>query len=132
MERKISCTILTPDGHVYNGDIDFAVVPAFKGGMGFLYNHAPLIAQLTTGEVRLLNGNETEYLVVEGGFVEIENNKLSIFPLKATKKSDLFKEDIEKEIKRLGELKKPVDLTESEKIIKEINKQKIKLKVANR
>jgi F-type H+-transporting ATPase subunit epsilon len=132
MERKINCNIQTPDGHVYKGDIDFAVVPAFKGGMGFLYNHAPLIAQLSTGEVRLLNGNDTEYLVVEGGFVEIINNELSIFPIKATKKSDLFKEDIEKEIKRLGELRKTVDFSEREKIMEEINKQKIKLKVANR
>jgi F-type H+-transporting ATPase subunit epsilon len=132
MERKINCNVLTPEGHVYQGDIDFAVVPAFLGSMGFLYNHAPLIAELTTGEVRLVKGNETEYMVVEGGFVEMNDNQLSIFPVKAFKKSDLFKEDIEKELKQLHDMKKPVDFAEREKITKEISKLKLKLKVANR
>jgi F-type H+-transporting ATPase subunit epsilon len=132
MERKINCNVLTPEGQVYKGEVDYAVVPAFLGSMGFLYNHAPLIAELTTGEVRLTNGNTTEYMVVEGGFVEIIKNELSIFPVKAYKKSELFKEDIEKDIKQLSELKKPVDFTERERLMKEISKLKLKLRVANR
>jgi F-type H+-transporting ATPase subunit epsilon len=136
MERRINCNVLTPDGQIFMGDVDYAVIPAFLGSMGFLYNHAPLIAELTTGEVRLVKGNETEYMVVEGGFVEINDNQLSIFPVKAYKKSELFREDIEKEIDRLTELRRelerPVDFTETEKIMKEIKKQKIKLKTANR
>ncbi len=132
MERKINCNVLTPEGHIYQGDIEYAVVPALFGSMGFLYNHAPLIAELTTGEVRLINGNEAEYMVVEGGFVEINDNQLSIFPVKAYKKSDLFKEDIEKELKKLHDLKKPKDFGEREKIMKEISNLKLKLKVANR
>lgn len=136
MERRINCNVLTPDGHVYRGDVDYAVVPAFKGGMGFLYNHAPLIAELSVGEVRLLRGKDAEYMVVEGGFVEMYNNTLTIFPMKAYKKADLFKEDIEKDIKglreKMRELERPVDFTVREKIMKEIDIQKIKLKTASR
>jgi F-type H+-transporting ATPase subunit epsilon len=132
MERKINCNVLTPEGQVYKGEVDYAVVPAFFGSMGFLYNHAPLIAELTTGEVRLINGNISEYMVVEGGFVEIIKNELSIFPVKAYKKSELFKEDIEKDIRQLSELKKPADFAGREKILKEINKLKLKLRVANK
>lgn len=121
---------------MYRGDVDYAVVPAFKGGMGFLYNHAPLIAELGIGEVRLLKGNNAEYMVVEGGFVEIYENALTIFPMKAYKKSELFKEDIEKEIdrlrKKMKEMERPVDFTEREKIVKEIDVQKIKLRTASR
>ncbi|MFH0976705.1 MAG: ATP synthase F1 subunit epsilon [Spirochaetota bacterium] len=133
MERKISCNVLTPDGQVYNGEVDLAIVPgAQKGEMGFLYNHAPLIAALGLGEVRLTNGNHKEYLVVEGGFVEIINNKLSIFPMHAYKRSDLYKEGIEKEIKKLQEQEKPKDPVEREKIAKEIQKLKIQLKVSKK
>jgi F-type H+-transporting ATPase subunit epsilon len=131
-ERKIKCNIHTPEGHFYEGKVDLAVVPALYGSMGFLYNHAPLIAELSNGEVRLTDGNKTEYMAVEGGFVEINRNELSIYPVKAYKKSDLFKEDIDKEIKRLQELKKPVDFSERENHKQEIDKLKIKLKVANR
>ncbi len=132
MERKINCNVFTPDGPVYKGEIDFAVVPALKGETGFLYNHAPLVAELGIGEVRLKKGQDADYLVVEGGFAEIYNNELSIFPVNAYKKADLFKTDIEKEIKRLTELKRPADYSEREKFKNEIERLKIKLKVANR
>ena len=131
-ERKIKCKVQTPEGHIFEGRVDFAVVPALYGSMGFLYNHAPLLAELTHGEVRLTDGNETEYMAVEGGFVEINSNELSIFPLKAYKKSALFKEDIDKELKQLKEVKKPADFAEREKLMKEIDKLKVKLKVASR
>ena len=132
MERKINCNVLTPEGKVYAGEVDFAVVPAFKGEMGFLYNHAPLIAQLGLGEVRLMKGQDAEFMVVEGGFVEIIDNKLCIFPLKVYKKSDLFKEDIQKEIKELQEQAKTFDYTKRFQIMEEIGRLKIKLKVASR
>jgi F-type H+-transporting ATPase subunit epsilon len=132
MERKINCEVLTPDGQVYKGEVDLAIVPAFKGEMGFLYNHAPLIAALGVGEVRLTNSGHKEYMVVEGGFVEIINNKLSIFPMHAYKRSSLYKEGIEKELKRLKELEKPKDILEREKIAKEIQKLKVQLKVSKR
>ena len=131
-ERKIKCRVQTPEGRIYEGKIDFASVPAFYGSMGFLCNHAPLLAELSHGEVRLTDGNETEYMAVEGGFVEINSNELSIFPVKAFKKSQLLREDIEKEITHLKDRKVAADFPEREKIMKEIDKLKIKLKVANR
>jgi F-type H+-transporting ATPase subunit epsilon len=132
MERKINCKVFTPEGPVYTGQIDLGIVPAYDGEMGFLYNHSPLIAELGAGEVRLRNGQDTDYLVIEGGFIEIRQNELSIFPVKAYKKVELFKEGLEKEMKRLHELDKPADFNERAKIQKEIDNLKIKLKVANR
>ena len=43
--------------------------------MGFLYNHAPLISELGIGEIRLRDGKKTEYLVIEGGVVEIRGQQ---------------------------------------------------------
>jgi F-type H+-transporting ATPase subunit epsilon len=132
MERKIDCCVFTPDGQVYRGEIDLAVIPALKGEIGFLYNHAHLIAELDVGELRLRSGQDTDYLIVEGGFAEINGNELSICPVNAYRKEDLFKEDIEGEIKRLEKLIKPFDYLGREKIMGEIRKLNIKLKVANR
>jgi F-type H+-transporting ATPase subunit epsilon len=132
MERKINCNVFTPDGPVYKGEIELGIIPAIDGEMGFLYNHAPLITELGIGEVRLKTQQSAEYLVIEGGFAEICNNELSIFPVNAYKKVELFKEGIEKEIKRLKEMDKPADFNARFKIQKEIDNLKIKLKVANR
>lgn len=132
IERKIDCSVFTLEGQVYHGEVELAIIPAVKGEMGFLYNHAQLITELDIGEVRLRSGQNTDYLVVEGGFVEISQNELSICPVKAYTKEELFKEDIEDEIKRLEENKKTTDFAEREKITHEIRKLRIKLKVANR
>jgi len=71
MSMKLQCTILTPDRILYEGDVHFAVVQAYDGEAGFLYNHAPLVSELGIGEVRLRTGELTEFFTVEGGFVEI-------------------------------------------------------------
>ena len=43
-----------PTGPVFEGDVDMVVVPAVTGEMGILPRHAPLVAQLTIGQMRVL------------------------------------------------------------------------------
>jgi len=40
MAMKLNCNVLTPERQIYEGQVDFAVVQAYDGEMGFLYNHA--------------------------------------------------------------------------------------------
>ncbi len=95
MSMKLQCTILTPDRILYEGDVHFAVVQAYDGEAGFLYNHAPLVSELGIGEVRLRTGELTEFFTVEGGFVEINDNKLVILAEDAYAMRSV-KDDIEK------------------------------------
>jgi len=132
MERRINCRVFTPDGPVYSGDVELAVLPAFDGSIGFLYNHAPLIEELGAGEVRLTKGHDTDYLYIEGGFAEIFNNELSIFPLKASLKEDISEETVLKEMEDLKQHAKTPDHKERERIAGDIRKLKLKLKVAGR
>ncbi len=130
MERKIMCNVLTPNGEFFKGEVDLAVVPAFDGEMGFLYNHAPLIAELGYGEMRIYTGKEYEFLVVEGGFVEISENELNIFAESAFTKKDLLQEEIEEEIDKLTGFEKSLEYNERKKIENQINKLRLRLKVA--
>lgn len=103
--KKIKCSILTPDRYLFEGEIAFAVVQVYNGEMGFLVDHAPLIAELGLGEVRLQDGRTTEYFIIEGGVVEIRNNKLIILTELANKKEELNKQELEKKLKELQDLK---------------------------
>jgi F-type H+-transporting ATPase subunit epsilon len=103
--KKIKCSILTPDRYIFEGDIAFAVVQAYKGEMGFLVDHAPLISELGIGEIRLQDGKETRYFVVEGGVVEIRDNKLIILAETANTKEELNKPELEAKLKELTEQK---------------------------
>lgn len=133
--KKIKCSILTPDRYLYEGDIAFAVVQAYNGEMGFLVDHAPLISELGIGETRLQDGKTTEFFVIEGGVVEMRDNKLIILAEKATKKSDLDKKDLEEKLKALKEEKeKEIKAFSSEwlTIQNEEVRLKARLKVASR
>lgn len=134
MERLLDCTILTPEKLIYQGEAGFAVVQAFDGQMGFLFDHAPLISMLGLGEVRLRNPRTTDYFVIEGGVVEIKNNKLIILAEKAFKQSDLNAAELKNKIDEYDETiarDKP-DFKERFLIKVEQDKLKIKLKVAKR
>ncbi len=78
MKNKIKCSILTPDRVVYEEEVDYIVVPAYDGEMGFLHNHTPLVSELIIGEVKLHTGQGIEYIAIHGGFAELRDNDLVI------------------------------------------------------
>jgi F-type H+-transporting ATPase subunit epsilon len=75
----IAVDIMTPERLVMQTQADSVVVPAVDGELGILPHHAPLLAQLEPGQIRLRKGNELELFAVSGGFVEVENNHIAIF-----------------------------------------------------
>jgi len=102
MEKQlINCSILTPERLVYEGDIDSAVVHADDGEMGFLYGHAPLVSKLGVGEIRITMANAKRYFVVEGGLVEINDNKLIILAENAIPKEELNTVELESKLSEL-------------------------------
>jgi len=132
MSRKISCSILTPEKFVYEGETEFAVVQAYNGEMGFLLNHAPLIAELGTGEIRLRDKDSAMFFVVEGGIVEIRNNNLIVLAESAVPREDLDVDDLEDELKELKSMEFEPFSDERFEVQQEIERTKIKLKVARK
>ncbi|HQL43163.1 MAG TPA: ATP synthase F1 subunit epsilon, partial [Spirochaetota bacterium] len=124
MALKLNCNVLTPERQIYEGQIDFAVVQAYDGEMGFLYNHAPLISELGTGEIRLRIGDNTEYFYVDGGFVEIKNNSLIILAQEAAIKQELKADELEAKIKEISALPRPERYAERLTIDIELKKLK--------
>jgi len=134
MSRKLNCSILTPERTIYDGDIDFVVVQAFDGELGFLPGHSPLISELGVGEIRLRDKTSTDYMIIEGGIVEIKENKLIILAENAMRKDELNKEELEKLHKELDEQQSELDPFSDERSEIKLEQQKIKarLKVALR
>jgi len=132
MALKLNCNVLTPERQIYEGQIDFAVVQAYDGEMGFLYNHAPLISELGTGEIRLRIGDNTEYFYVDGGFVEIKNNSLIILAQEAAIKQELKADVLEAKIKEISALPRPEGYAERLTIDIELKKLKARLQIAKK
>jgi len=75
---SIAVDILTPERRVLQAQADSVVVPAADGELGILANHAPLVAQLEPGEIRMRTGNDIQIFAVSGGFVQVQHNHVTV------------------------------------------------------
>ncbi len=70
--------ILSPDTNLYSGAANSVVLPGKDGSLGILENHAPLISILKKGTIRLGSAEGEKTFEVNGGVVEVNNNKVII------------------------------------------------------
>lgn len=71
--------ILSPEREIFSGAVKSVKVPGSLGSFEMLENHAPIVSSLSAGEVRIIKSNgEKMALQVEGGFVEMLNNEVSL------------------------------------------------------
>lgn len=71
--------IVTPDKKVYSGEVEAVKLPGAEGSFGILNNHAPIIATLQKGTVKITDAqNSVENFEINGGVVEVLNNKIIV------------------------------------------------------
>lgn len=74
----LHCTVMTPEGLVFDGPADLVVAPGSDGELGILPRHAPLIAALGAGALRVRQGTIMRHWLVMGGFLEVLHNKVIV------------------------------------------------------
>ena len=71
--------ILTPEHKVFSGTVYGVQLPGIEGSFEILDKHAPLIATLGQGKMKILKDkNQTELYEITSGFVEVLNNKATV------------------------------------------------------
>lgn len=71
--------IITPDKKVYSGDVSAVKLPGADGSFGIMNNHAPIIATLKKGTVKVTEtSSKVETFEINGGVVEVLNNKIIV------------------------------------------------------
>ncbi|KMK78280.1 F0F1 ATP synthase subunit epsilon [Alkalihalobacillus pseudalcaliphilus] len=105
----VNVNVVTPDGKVYDGDVDMVSVRTVDGELGILPKHIPLVAPLTVGAVRLKKGSSVEKVAVSGGFIEVRPDQVTILAEAAELPSDIdvdrAKQAKERAEQRLGEIR---------------------------
>ena len=81
--------IVTPEKKVFAGDVRFVVVPGVVGELGFLPNHAPLMSALKIGIARVQQEGKTLKVAINGGFVEVRGNKVTILADSAEREDEI-------------------------------------------
>ncbi|MBR4219484.1 MAG: ATP synthase F1 subunit epsilon [Bacteroidales bacterium] len=70
--------IITPDKEIYTGEASLVQFPGIDGLFEVLENHAPLIAALKTGKIKMESQGQTQYFDINGGIVEVLQNKVLV------------------------------------------------------
>jgi F-type H+-transporting ATPase subunit epsilon len=90
MANTIQVDIVSAEGEIYSGAAKMVFLPAKEGEMGVAPRHAPLLALLKAGEVRVqtVEGPELSFYV-GGGALEVQPTKVTVLADTAARAADL-------------------------------------------
>lgn len=93
--------LVAPAGLVFEGDVEMVVLPAVTGEVGILPRHAPLVAQLSIGRLRVLTvGGDWLNFAVAEGFGKVQFNKVIVLADAAEEASQIDVERVRRSIER--------------------------------
>lgn len=71
--------ILTPEMSLYSGQVELIQLPGTTGSFEILKNHAPMVATLKEGKIKIIDENKkVQYIDIKGGTLQVENNNVLI------------------------------------------------------
>ncbi len=76
--NSLRCVVVTPEETVLDTTAEFVALPLFDGEVGIGMHHSPMIGRMGYGELRIRNGAETTRFYVDGGFVQVADNVVSV------------------------------------------------------
>jgi len=80
----LKVSVISPEAVLFEGETDSVVAPAYDGEIGILTGHAPLMALLGNGELRLGASAGGRRFNVSGGFMQVLNNLVRVVTEKAS------------------------------------------------
>ncbi len=90
MPPLFDLTVVAPDRQIYQGRAQSLVAPGADGSFGVLANHAPLVAELTVGELKVVDEQGKErFFAIAGGFLEVTFGGVSILADAAEAAADI-------------------------------------------
>lgn len=70
--------ILTPELNVFSGEVDSVQLPGVDGRFEVLNKHAPMIASIQDGLVKIRSAAGKQEFKLKSGVVEVLNNRVSV------------------------------------------------------
>lgn len=71
--------VIAPEKTIFSGEADLVQLPGKMGSFEILKNHAPLVAILEKGRMKVIDTDRnTHFIPIEGGVVKVENNVITV------------------------------------------------------
>lgn len=76
--ERLKVSVISPERVVFEGEATEVVAPAWDGSLGVLRGHAPMLALLGTGELRIKEGRSEQRFPVSGGFLQVVDDVVTV------------------------------------------------------
>jgi F-type H+-transporting ATPase subunit epsilon len=97
---KFRCEVLTPEGEVFNDEVEMVSTRTDTGSIGVLAHHAPLMGILEPTELRLYKSESDVEKFAQGeGYLQVVDNHALVLVEEAIRPDDLDKSDIESRLR---------------------------------
>ena len=97
---KFRCQVLTPEGEVFNDEVEMVSTRTSVGTLGILANHAPLMGMLEPTELRLYKTeSDILRLAQSEGYLQVADNECLLLVEDAIEPDKLDRSDLEDKLK---------------------------------
>lgn len=77
-------SVISPEKTIFDGEADSVVVPAWDGSLGVMRGHAPMLALLGEGEMRVTTGGSEQKFQISGGFMQVVDDVVTVLSERAS------------------------------------------------
>jgi len=89
MAMTLHVDIVSAEKEIYSGTAEMVFAPLVTGEVGILPRHAPLLARMKPGEVRVKTGADELNFYVSGGMLEVQPHVVTVLADTALRAKDL-------------------------------------------
>jgi F-type H+-transporting ATPase subunit epsilon len=101
-DKKLQCVVVTPEKTLFDEWVEFVALPLYDGEAGVLPGRTPLIGRLGFGELRTKTGDVTRRYFVDGGFVQVRADVVTVLTNRAVPAQQLDAVAAARDLETLG------------------------------
>jgi F-type H+-transporting ATPase subunit epsilon len=120
-ERKtFPAEVLTPEGEIFNGDVEMLSTRTEVGEVGVLPNHAPLLATLDPAELRLhVSESEVKRFAQAEGYLQVFENRALVLVEECVEPHRIDREAQRQKLRRCEDVLARIDQEALEQRVRE-------------
>ncbi|MBA2536070.1 MAG: ATP synthase F1 subunit epsilon [Actinobacteria bacterium] len=96
--KTFSLSLVTPEGAAFQGEAERLIVPGAAGEIGVLARHAPLVAMLRAGEIRIRTSGEWQTFAAGPGYFKVQRDRAIVLVDDAVRAEDIDVEQARREV----------------------------------
>lgn len=107
--RTFDLSVVTPEGPAYEGEAEMLVVPGASGEIGVLARHAPLVAMLKAGEIRIKSGGAWQAFAAGPGYFKVQQDRALVLVDDAVRAEEIDVDEARREAEEARTLLERID-----------------------